>query len=145
MDDHKYDCLKLDNQLCFPLYAAARKIVRVYTPYLKELDLTYTQYITMMVLWEEGEVTVKDLTNRLMLDTGTMTPLLHKMEKNGLVTRSRSKEDERVVKIGLTEAGWALREKAVEIPPQIGSCVNISGQEAMQLYQTLYRILGAAE
>ncbi len=139
--DQKYECLRLDNQLCFPLYAASRKIVQKYTPYLKELDLTYTQYITLMVLWEEGETTVKELTRRLFLDTGTMTPLLHKMEKNGLVTRCRSKEDERVVKIALTDKGWALRDRAAEIPPKIGACVNLSPEEGYQMYQLLYKLL----
>ncbi len=139
--DQKYECLRLDSQLCFPLYAASRKIVQKYTPYLKELDLTYTQYITLMVLWEEEEVTVKDLTKRLFLDTGTMTPLLHKMEKNGLVIRCRSKEDERVVKISLTEKGWALRDQAAEIPPKLAACVNLSPEEGYQMYQLLYKLL----
>ena len=137
----KYDCLKLDNQLCFPLYACSRQIVRAYTPYLKELDLTYTQYITLMVLWEEGTVPIKELTSRLHLDTGTMTPLLRKMEKNGLIIRSRSTEDERVVEITLTEAGWALREKAVKIPQQISCCVTLDPEEAQTLYGLLYKLL----
>lgn len=143
----KYDMLKLENQLCFPLYAASRQIVKLYTPYLKKLNLTYTQYITLMVLWEKGDATIKDLTQALYLDTGTMTPLLRKMEKSGLITRTRSKKDERVVNIRLTDAGWALREKALEIPPAIAGCVHLSREDAVSLYRILYQILdpGSAE
>ena len=142
-DSAKYDVLKLDNQICFPLYACARQVVRLYTPYLNELGITYTQYITLMVLWEKGDVPIKELTRALYLDTGTMTPLLRKMEQNGLITRTRSKEDERVVTISLTEQGWALRDKAVNIPSTVGSCIELPPDEAVQLYQTLHKILKA--
>ena len=137
----EYEALKLDNQLCFPLYARARGVVRLYTPYLNELGITYTQFITLMVLWEKGDVPIKELTGRLFLDTGTMTPLLRKMEQNGLITRTRSKEDERVVMISLTDKGRALRDQAASIPAAVGSCIDLPQEEAIQLYQTLYKIL----
>lgn len=136
-----YDVLKLENQLCFPLYACARQVVRLYSPFLSELGITYTQYITLMVLWEKGDVPVKELTKALYLDTGTMTPLLRTMEKHGLVTRTRSKEDERVVIISLTEKGLALREQALNIPAAAAGCIDLEPEEAKNLYQTLYKLL----
>ena len=141
MASNKFDCLKLQNQLCFPLYAASREIMRKYTPLLKPLDLTYTQYIVLMVLWEENEITVGELGKKLFLDTGTLSPLLKSMEKKNLLTRTRGKTDERMVKIVITEAGMALREKAVKIPQEMGSCVKLSPEEAAQLYSLLYKIL----
>lgn len=137
-----YDPLKLDNQLCFPLYAAARKVVSIYTPILSGLDLTYTQYITMMVLWERDCVSVKELGSKLYLDSGTLTPLLKNLEKKGLITRSRSEEDERVTIARLTDEGRALREKALSVPMQAGSCIRLEPEEAAALYQLLYKILG---
>ena len=110
------ESLKLENQLCFPLYAAARKVTAKYTPYLKPLGLTYTQYIAMMVLWDKKEASVGELCEKLYLDNGTLTPLLKKLEAEGYVTRTRSEEDERVVKIRLTEKGAALEEKCAHIP-----------------------------
>ena len=138
---NKYDCLKLENQLCFPLYAAAREIMRKYTPLLKPLDLTYTQYIVLMVLWEQKEISVCELGKKLFLDTGTLSPLLKSMEKKNLVTRTREKKDERMVSICITEEGMALREKALSVPAAIGSCVALSPEEAGQLYNILYKIL----
>lgn len=138
---NKYDALKLDNQLCFPLYAVSKEIVRRYTPFLNEIDLTYTQYIAMMVMWEHRELSVKELGKKLLLDSGTLTPLLKTMEKKELVTRVRSKTDERFLVVTVTEKGMALREKAVEIPAKIGSCVQISKEEAVQLYSTLRKLL----
>lgn len=137
----KYDKLKLENQLCFPLYAAAKEIVRHYKPFLDKLDMTYTQYITMMVLWEHREITVKELGQYLYLDSGTLTPLLKTMEKKGWVERNRSKEDERVLNVTLTEAGEALKEKAVCVPEQMAECVKLEPEEAVQLYKTLHKIL----
>ena len=137
----KYASLRLKNQLCFPLYAASREILRTYTPFLKELDLTYTQYIVLMVLWEEKEVTVGDLGKKLFLDTGTLSPLLKSMEKKSLLCRKRDSTDERIVKISITEEGENLKEKAVFIPEKIGSCLNISAEEAQSLYTILYKIL----
>lgn len=133
--------LMLENQLCFPLYAAARRVVNRYTPYLKPLGLTYTQYIVFLVLWEAGEITVGELCRKLYLDNGTLTPMLKKLEEAGTVIRTRSKDDERVVTVRLTEKGWALREKAAEIPAKVGGCVRLSAEEAGQLYHILYKLL----
>lgn len=143
--DNKYDVLKLENQLCFPLYACSKEIVKIYKPYLDELDLTYTQYITMMVLWERKQMNVKELGKYLYLDSGTLTPVLKKLEQKGLVERTRSKEDERVLSVTLTESGNALKDKAVEIPSLIGACVNLEPEEAKLLYKILYKILGESE
>ena len=140
-DSGKYSCLRLQNQLCFPLYAASREILRNYTPLLKELDLTYTQYIVLMVLWEEKIVSVGDLGNRLFLDTGTLSPLLKSMEKKSLLKRTRDSADERIVKISITAEGEKLKEKAVTIPEKIGGCLKISKDEAESLYKILYKIL----
>lgn len=140
-----YDVLKLDNQLCFPLYAVSKEIVRRYTPFLDELDLTYTQYITMMVMWEHREVSVKELGKKLLLDSGTLTPLLKTLERKGLVTRERSKEDERFLVVRVTEEGMKLRDKAVEIPAKIGGCISLDKDEALQLYSILRKLLGQFE
>lgn len=140
-----YPQLMLESQLCFPLYAAARQVVNSYTPYLKPLGLTYTQYIVFLCLWEYGETTVGDLCRRLHLDNGTITPLIKRMEQDGYVLRHRCCEDERVVRIRLTEKGWELREKVREIPGNVGKCVRLSEQDAMVLYQLLYRLLQAKE
>ena len=137
----KYDCLKLENQLCFPLYAAARKVIGQYRDFLDAIGLTYTQYVTMMVLWEERCVSVKELGKRLYLDSGTLTPLLKAMEKNGLVRRSRCKDDERVVEISLTEKGEKLREEAVNIPARVATCVRLDPNEASTLYTLLHKLL----
>ena len=135
------ELLKLENQLCFPLYAAARKVTNLYTPYFKPLGITYTQYIVFLVLWEKKEMTVGDLGKRLYLDNGTLTPLLKKLEENGYVTRTRSRKDERVVTVSITEKGMNLKEKASRIPLQAGSCVRLSPDEAADLYTLLYKIL----
>jgi DNA-binding MarR family transcriptional regulator len=139
--DNKYDSLKLDNQLCFPLYACSKEIVRRYKPFLDKLDLTYTQYITMMVMWEEKKISVKDLGARLFLDSGTLTPLLKKLESKGYVTRTRSKVDERNLIIAVTGKGMDLREKAVDIPSEMVSCVDITQDEAAALYSILHNLL----
>lgn len=136
-----YDCLKLENQLCFPLYACAKEVVRAYKPYLDELDLTYTQYITMMVLWEKRQMNVKEIGERLYLDSGTLTPLLKKLENKGYICRSRSKEDERNLMVEVLPDGEALREKAVHIPEKMGECLCLSDGEAKEVYDTLYRML----
>lgn len=142
---NSYDPLKLENQLCFPLYAAARKVVNLYTPYLAPLNLTYTQYLVMMVLWEAESISVKELGQKLFLDSGTLTPLLKNLEKKGFVERNRSKEDERVTIVSVTEEGRTLREQALHVPESVGSCVQIKPEEALSLYQTLYRILDAKQ
>ena len=141
VSDAKYDALKLENQLCFPLYAASREVVKRYRPYLDPLGLTYTQYIAMMVFWEVKEITVKELGQKLFLDSGTLTPLLKCLESKGLITRSRSSEDERVVIARITEEGEKLKERASAIPEQISGCIKLEPQEAMVLYQLLYKIL----
>lgn len=137
----KSETLKLENQLCFPLYACARKVTNLYTPYLKALGLTYTQYLVFLVLWDEGTLSVGDLCKKLYLDNGTITPLLKKMEKAGYVTRTRKQDDERVVMVSVTDAGLALREKAFAIPDQVGSCLSLAKEEASSLYEILYRLL----
>ena len=135
------ESMKLDSQLCFPLYAAARKITGLYTPYLKPLGITYTQYIMFLVLWEKDGITVGELCKRLRLDTGTVTPMLKNTEKQGLIKRTRSADDERVVVISLTEDGKALYKKARKIPSKIGSCVKLEKEEAIELYRILYKLL----
>ena len=137
----KYEVLKLEHQICFPLYACSKEIVKRYTPFLDEIDLTYTQYITMMVLWEHREMNVKELGRHLYLDSGTLTPVLKKLEQKGYVTRKRDKRDERVLNVTVTEAGMLLREKAVEVPAKIGGCVNLELEEAIQLQKILQKIL----
>lgn len=139
------DMLKLENQLCFPLYACAKEIVRRYAPFLDEIGLTYTQYIVMMVLWEEKEINVKTLGERLYLDSGTLTPLLKKLEGKGLICRCRCSTDERKLCVSITEEGMALRQLAVEIPPKIGGCVQLSPDEAQTLYKLLYKVLNGLE
>lgn len=137
----KYDMLKLENQLCFPLYAVSKEIVRHYKPFLDKMDMTYTQYIAMMVLWEHKELTVKELGKYLYLDSGTLTPLLKTMEKKGWVTRRRSTEDERVLNVSITKQGESLKEKAVHVPEQIAGCVKLEKDEAIQLFRILHKIL----
>ena len=140
-----YDSLKLENQLCFPLYAAAKEVVRVYRPYLDNLNLTYTQYITMMVLWQEKEISVKALGEKLFLDSGTLTPLLKSMEQKGYLRRHRSEKDERVLLVSLTKEGEELKKNAVSVPQNVGSCIKLKPEEAMQLYRLLYKLLGNIE
>ena len=137
----KYDCLKLENQLCFPLYACSKEIVRKYKPFLDELDLTYTQYITMMVLWDKKQTNVKELGKYLFLDSGTLTPVLKKLEAKGYITRHRSAEDERNLIVKITDRGVKLREKAYTIPEKMGKCVNLNPDDFQTLYTLLYKIL----
>lgn len=135
------DPLKLSNQLCFPLYAAARGIVKMYTPFLNEINLTYTQYITMMVLWEKKQIGVKDLGEQLFLDSGTLTPLLKKLEKMEFVTRSRSQKDERNLIVAITAKGEDLKEKASLVPGQLQECIKLNSEETATLYALLYKLL----
>lgn len=141
MKDNTYEQLKLENQLCFPLYACSKEIVRKYKPYLDPLDLTYTQYITMMVLWEEKNITVSELGKKLFLDSGTMTPLLKKLESKEYICRERQQDDERVVTISITKKGEQLKEAARDIPNNLGKCVNLSATEAKELYSLLHKLL----
>lgn len=136
------DYLKLKNQLCFPLYAASREVIKLYKPYLDELDLTYTQYIATMLLWEHKTLTVKELGDFLFLDSGTLTPLLKKLESKGLVSRARSTKDERNLNVSITEEGMALRKKALDIPLQIGQHNPLTLEETVQMYRLLYKMLG---
>ena len=138
---NKYDLLKLENQLCFPLYACSKEVVRRYKPFLDEIDLTYTQYIVMLVMWEKSKITVKELGECLYLDSGTLTPVLKKLEAKGYVSRSRSKEDERNLDVSLTSQGKQIREEAVDIPSKVGSCIDLSPEEALKLYELLYKVL----
>ena len=139
--EKQYDALRLENQLCFPLYACSREIIKQYKPFLDEIDLTYTQYIAMMVLWEKESVTVKELGEALYLDSGTLTPLLKKMEAKGLIRRRRSEQDERSLIVSLTEEGTALRERALDVPHQMASCVRLEPEEVQELYRLLYKLL----
>mgnify|MGYP000537322458 FL=1 len=141
---NEYDALKLCNQLCFPLYACAKEIVRRYKPYLDEIDLTYTQYIAMMVLWEHKQINVKDMGAFLYLDSGTLTPVLKKLEQKGYLTRERDKEDERVLNVTITEQGEELKEQAVQIPRKMQGCVSLDKEEAQTLYRILNKILEKA-
>lgn len=145
MDDQKYNVLKLENQLCFPLYACSRETIRLYKPFLDELDLTYTQYISMMVLWERKSVTVKELGNELYLDSGTLTPLLKKLETKGLLTRKRSTEDERNLIVTITEQGEALKETALSVSEGMARCVNLTPEESQTLYHLLYKMLSSVD
>lgn len=145
MTDRRYDALKIENQLCFPLYVCSREIIKQYKPYLDEIELTYTQYIVMMVLWEKKTANVKELGKCLYLDSGTLTPLLKKMEGKGFLTRARSEKDERNLIVRITEKGEALKEKAVSIPESIAKCTNLTPEEAEALYGILYKLLGKHE
>ena len=135
---------KLENQLCFPLYAAARKVTGLYTPYFQEIGITYTQYVVFLVLWEQDGISMGELGRRLYLDSGTLTPLLKKMEEKGFVRRMRCPQDERIVQIFLTEAGAHLQERMRDIPEKVGSCVNLTPEESGGLYQLLHKILGTS-
>ena len=135
------EIMRLDNQLCFPLYAAARSVTALYTPLLKPLGLTYTQYITFLVLWEKDGISVSEIGSKLMLDNGTLSPMLKKMEQSGYIERNRSKDDNRVVIISLTQKGRDLQEQAGDIPEKVGSCIDLPVEKAKQLYELLYELL----
>ncbi len=141
----KYDSLKLSNQLCFPLYAASKEIVRRYKPFLDELNLTYTQYIAMLVLWEHESLNVKQLGEYLFLDSGTLTPLLKKLADKGYIKRTRDTEDERNVLVSVTDKGLALREDALKVPQAMSGCINLSPEEAKVMYKLLYNLLDDQE
>ena len=142
MDRNYQEAMRLDRQLCFPLYAAARNVTGLYTPWLKPLGLTYTQYIVFLVLWEKDGVSVTEIGEKLMLDNGTLSPLLKKMEQAGYVERRRCREDDRVVEITLTEAGRALQEKAKDIPANVAGCIDLPPEKARALYALLYELIG---
>ena len=142
MDYDYHEVMKLDNQLCFPLYAAARYVTGLYTPYLRDLGLTYTQYITFLVLWEKDGISVSEIGSRLMLDNGTLSPMLKKMEQTGYIERRRSSDDDRVVIVSLTKKGRDLQEKAKEIPMKVGGCIEMQPEKARELYGLLHELLG---
>lgn len=141
MDHGKYDPLKLKHQLCFPLYACSRETIKQYKPFLDQLGLTYTQYITMLVLWEHERMTVKELGTELYLDSGTLTPLLKKLEEKGLINRNRSTLDERNLIVTLTPAGVAMKDSALHVPGNMSKLVNLSREETLTLYKLLYKLL----
>ena len=143
--EKNYNALKLENQLCFPLYACAKEVVKRYKPYLDELDLTYTQYITMMVMWEKKSINVKELGENLFLDSGTLTPLLKKLEAKGYIKRERSKSDERNLVITITEKGEALKDEAIEVPYKMVQCVHLTKEEGQELYRLLHKLLDTVE
>ncbi|MBR2737160.1 MAG: MarR family transcriptional regulator [Lachnospiraceae bacterium] len=141
MEFDYHEAMKLANQLCFPLYAASRNVIGLYTPWLKPLGLTYTQYIVFLVLWEKDGITVGEICDRLMLDNGTVSPLLKKMQQAGYVERKRSEDDNRVVVITLTEEGKALQERAKDVPGKVAGCIDLPLEKAQQLYSLLYELL----
>lgn len=143
--DTSYDCLKLENQICFPLYVCAKEVVRRYKPHLDKLDLTYTQYITMMVLWQHKQMNVTELGNKLFLDSGTLTPLLKKLENKGYIKRTRMASDERNVVIAITPEGEKLKEQAVAVPSNVSNGIDITPEEAKTLYNVLYKLLNQFE
>ncbi|WP_222864239.1 MarR family winged helix-turn-helix transcriptional regulator [Treponema sp. Marseille-Q3903] len=135
------DSLRLGDQLCFSLYVCSKEIVRRYKPFLSDIGLTYTQYITMMVLWEQKRIKVHELGKFLYLDSGTLTPLLKLLEKDGLVVRERNSDDERVVYVSLTKKGEKLKEKAMSVPQKICSCVNLTPEDRENLKKSLEKLL----
>ena len=138
----EFDALCLKNQLCFPLYACSREIIKQYRPHLEELGLTYTQYITMMVVWERQEISVRDLGKELYLDSGTLTPVLKSLEQKGFISRSRSEQDERLLIVKVTPSGMELKERATAVPLKMAGCMNLTPEEAGELYRLLYKVLG---
>ena len=139
--ESKYDSLKLENQLCFPLYLCSKEIIKKYTPLLNKVNLTYTQYLVMMYFWEKKSSNVKDISKTLLRDSSTLTPLLKKLESKGYITRIRSSYDERNLDIKITNTGLKLRDKVLNIPKEMGKCVNLTEEEAEMLYKIIYKIL----
>ncbi len=137
----KYECIRLDNQLCFPLYACAKEVVRQYRKPLEGLGLTYTQYVVMMVFWEHGGMTEGDLGKLVHLDSGTLAPLLKRLEKQGLINRIRPDNNERKLFLTLTEAGESLKEKAVHVPEAMDGCIDLPREELIQLKTLLDKAL----
>ena len=141
MKEERYKALYLENQLCFPLYACAKEVTRQYRPFLDRYGITYTQYIALLALWEYGPMHLEDLGEKLMLDSGTLTPLLKKLEEKGYLLREKDPEDKRNLILSVSEKGFALREEALTIPSQIGSCLHLSKEEALTLYHLLYKTI----
>lgn len=141
MKKDNYSCLKLSNQMCFPLYAASKEIINRYKPILEKVGLTYTQYISMLVLWEHKSISVRDMGRILYLDSGTLTPLLKKLEQKGLIERKRDTLDERILNVTLTDDGIALRDKAIDVPTKIACSIDLTDEEIYSLYKILNKIL----
>lgn len=137
----KCDCIKLENQICFALYAASREVIKLYKPILDKHNLTYTQYVAMLVVWEEEQMTVKEIGQRLHLDSGTLTPLLKKLEQRGLITRHRDVNDDRVVIVNLTEDGIKLKSEILDVPGEVFCKMNISKNQAEELMHNLENLL----
>lgn len=137
----KFKSLKLSNQVCFPLYAASREVIKLYKPFLDEYNLTYTQYITMLVLWEDEKITIKELCKKLYLDSGTITPVIKKLEAMGLLIKYRDKSDERIVNVELTDKGRELKEEIVKVPEQVSCKVNGSVEDLLILKNLLEKVL----
>ena len=144
-DSEKYEELKLENQLCFPLYAVSNLIIRKYKTYLKELDLTYTQYITMMALWEEEPTIMAELNQKLHLNSSTLSPVLRRLEEKGYIEKGPLEEDERILFINLTDEGYELKNKALKIPKKMAKEFKLEQEEAKELYRILYKILEQEE
>ncbi len=142
---NSFDSLKLENQLCFPLYAASKEVIKQYVPLLEDLDLTYTQYLSMLVLWEKDGISVKEMGEKLLLDSGTLTPVLKSLERKGYVERQRCRYDERIMIISLTDAGSFLKERALNIPARMASCIELEPDEAKELYRLLYKLLSGLD
>ncbi len=141
----KFKSLKLENQICFPLYVIAKEITGLYRPFLDELDITYPQYLVMMVLWENDGLAVNHIGEKLYLDSGTLTPLLKRLEAKGFILRKRKKEDERVVEVFITESGKALQQKACEIPEKIYRKVDVTPEDWIGLKESVQKILSKIE
>ena len=139
--ENRYENLKLEHQLSFPLYACAKEVIKKYRTFLEEINLTYTQYITMMVMWEYRTISAKEIGEKLYLDSGTLTPVLKSLAAKGYVTRQRSAEDERVLIVDVTEVGMKLRDEALEVPSHVSTCVDLTKEESETLYNLLYKIL----
>lgn len=144
-DKDMYEKLKLKSQLCFPLYACSKEIVRRYKPFLDPLELTYTQYLVMMVMWEEENLTFKVLGEKLWLDSGTLTPVIKKLDAKGFLHRERSMADERTVNLSITDEGRRLKEKVKTIPEFMGELIKLNPEEFKQLHKLLYKILNGFE
>ncbi len=141
--ENRYENLKLEHQLSFPLYACAKEVIKKYRTFLEEINLTYTQYITMMVMWEYRTISAKEIGEKLYLDSGTLTPVLKSLAAKGYVTRQRSAEDERVLIVDVTEAGMKLRDEALQVPSHVSTCVDLTKKESETLYNLLYKILAS--
>ncbi|MGC5747000.1 MarR family winged helix-turn-helix transcriptional regulator [Chryseobacterium sp. NFX27] len=137
--------LQLENQICFPLYVIAKEITGLYRPFLDEIDITYPQYLVMMVLWENDGLAVNHIGEKLFLDSGTLTPLLKRLETKGIISRKRKKEDERVVEVFLTESGRQLQQKACEIPKKIQNKIGVETEDLLHLKETILKILNKIE